>query len=291
MSLFAKFNLILILVFAVALVPAGYISNDLLQKNARTQIVQNARIMMQTAMATRGYTVKQIKPLLAPRLAEEFLPQSVPAYSATEIFNYLREKHPEYTYKEATLNPTNPRDRTVDWEADIVNAFRANEKLSELIGERDAPLGRALYLARPIKITDAGCLSCHTTPDVAPASVVKAYGTSGGYGWKLNEIIGAQIVSVPMAVPIGLANTAFKTLLGSLIAVFASILVVLNILLTLAVIRPIKRLSRMADQVSTGDLDAPEVTVKGSDEVAMLSGSFNRMRISLTKALKMLEGE
>jgi protein-histidine pros-kinase len=291
MSLFIKFNLILILVFAVALVPAGYISNDLLQKNARTQIVQNARIMMQTAMATRGYTVKQIKPLLAPRLAEEFLPQSVPAYSATEIFNYLREKHPEYTYKEATLNPTNPRDRTVDWEADVVNAFRANEKLPELIGERDAPLGRALYLAQPLKITDPGCLSCHTTPDVAPASVVKAYGTSGGYGWKLNEIIGAQIVTVPMTVPIGLANTAFKTLLGSLIAVFASILVVLNILLTLVVIRPIRRLSRMADQVSTGNLDVPEVTVKGSDEVALLSGSFNRMRISLTKALKMLEGE
>ena len=78
---------------------------------------------------------------------------------------------------------------------------------------------------------------------------------------------------------------------SSSIAVFASILVVLNILLTLAVIRPIKRLSRMADQVSTGNLDVPEVTVKGSDEVAVLSGSFNRMRISLTKALKMLEGE
>ena len=45
------------------------------------------------------------------------------------------------------------------------------------------------------------------------------------------------------------------------------------------------------DQVSTGDFDVPEVIVKGSDEVAMLSGSFNRMRISLTKALKMLEGE
>ena len=291
MSLFVKFNLILILVFALALVPVAYISNSLLQKNARTQIVQVARIMMQSALATRGYTNKQIKPLLASRLADEFLPQSVPSYSATEIFNNLRENNPEYTYKEATLNPTNPRDRTVEWEADVVNAFRTNEKLSELIGERDAPLGRSLYLARPIKITDAGCLSCHTTPEMAPASVVKAYGTSGGYGWKLNEIIGAQIVSVPMAVPIGLANAAFKTLLGSLIAVFVSILVVLNVLLMFAVIRPIKRLSQMADEVSTGNLDAPEVTVKGTDEVAVLSGSFNRMRISLTKALKMLESE
>ena len=179
MSLFVKFNLILILVFSVALVPAGYLSYDLLQKNARTQVIENARIMMQTALATRTYTIKQIKPLLAPRLAEEFLPQSVPAYSATEIFNYLREKHPEYTYKEATLNPTNPRDRTVDWEADVVNAFRADVKLPEIIGERDGPLGRSLYLAHPIQITDAGVPRPATRRRTeTPASVVKAYGTS-----------------------------------------------------------------------------------------------------------------
>ena len=118
MSLFVKFNLILALVFALALVPAGLLANGLLQRNAREQVVENARIMMQTALATRTYTNKQIKPLLASRLEEEFLPQTVPAYSATEIFNYIRESHPEYTYKEAALNPTNPRDRTVDWEAD-----------------------------------------------------------------------------------------------------------------------------------------------------------------------------
>jgi len=291
MSLFVKFNLILILVFSVALVPAGYLSYNLLQKNARTQVIENARILMQTALATRTYTNKQIKPLLAPRLAEEFLPQSVPAYSATEIFNYLREKYPEYTYKEATLNPTNPRDRTVDWEADVVNAFRADTKLPEIIGERDGPLGRSLYLSRPIQILDKACLSCHTTPEETPASVVRAYGTSGGYGWKLNEIIGAQIVSVPMAVPIGMATVAFRTLLGSLIGVFVFILLFLNLLLYLVVIRPLKRLSQMADQVSTGNLDVPEIPVRGRDEVAMLTGSFNRMRISLVKALKMLEDE
>ena len=291
MSLIVKFNLILLLVFAVALVPAAYLSDQLLQTNARTQIVQNARIMMQTALATRGYTNKQIKPLLAPRLADEFLPQSVPAYSATEIFNNLRESNPEYTYKEATLNPTNPRDRTVDWEADVVNAFRADGKLAEIIGERDGPLGRSLHLARPIKITDAGCLACHTTPEVAPASVVKAYGTSNGYGWKLNETVGAQIVSVPMAVPVAMAEKAFQTLLGTLVGVFVFILVFLNILLWFIVIRPIRNLSSMADRVSTGDLEVPEVAVRGSDEVAVLAGSFNRMRISLSKALKMLEDE
>jgi protein-histidine pros-kinase len=246
---------------------------------------------MQTALATRGYTNKQIKPLLAPRLAEEFLPQSVPAYSATEIFNNLRESNPEYTYKEATLNPTNPRDRTVDWEADVVNAFRADAKLTEVIGEREGPLGRSLHLARPIKITDAGCLTCHTTPELAPASVVKAYGTSNGYGWKLNETVGAQIVTVPMSVPFAMAKKAFQTLLATLVGVFVFILVFLNILLWFVVIRPIRTLSSMADRISTGNLDVPEVVVRGHDEVAVLAGSFNRMRISLSKALKMLEDE
>ena len=289
MSLFVKFNLILVLVFAVALVPAGALSWRLLQANARAQVVENASIMMQTALATRTYTNKQIKPLLAARLAEEFLPQTVPAYSATEVFNYIRENHPEYTYKEATLNPTNPRDRTVDWEADVVEAFRADADLKEIVGERDAPLGRSLYLGRPIRITDPGCLSCHTTPDTAPASLIRAYGPDGGFGWKMDEVIGAQIVSVPMSVPVKMATTAFRTLIGSLVAVFVVMLVILNLLLWAVVIRPLRRLAAMADQVSTGNFDVEEVAVGGRDEVGTLASSFNRMRISLAKALKMLE--
>ncbi|MCA1582340.1 MAG: DUF3365 domain-containing protein [Acidobacteria bacterium] len=291
MSLLVKFNLILVLCVGIALVPAHLITQNLLQKNARTQVIQHARLMMQTALATRGYTNKQIKPLLAGRLTEEFLPQTIPAYSATEIFNTLRETHPEYMYKEATLNPTNPRDRTVDWEADVVNAFRGDTKLHEIIGERDAPLGRALYLARPITITDPGCLSCHTTPEMTPASVVKRYGTAGGYGWKLQETIGAQIVSVPMAVPLAMAQQAHRTMLASLVGIFAFILVLLNLLLWFTILRPIRRLSQMADAVSMGDLEAPEVRLGSQDEVGVLAGSFNRMRISLVKALKLLEEE
>jgi protein-histidine pros-kinase len=289
MSLFVKFNLILIVVFAIALVPVGYLADDLLQRNARAQVVENASIMMQTALATRTYTVQQVKPLLAPLLTEEFIPQTVPAYSATEIFNYIRDSHPEYTYKEATLNPTNPRDRTVDWEADVVNAFRADDNLKEIVGERETALGRSLYLSRPIRITDPGCLSCHTTPEAAPASLIKTYGSDGGFGWKLNEVIGAQIVTVPTSVPLRMAESAFKTLIGSVVGVFLVMLIILNLLLWAVVIRPLRRLAGMADQVSTGNFDTAEVHVKGSDEVAVLASSFNRMRISLAKALRMLE--
>ena len=81
-------------------------------------------------------------------------------------------------------------------------------------------------------------------------------------------------------------------MLASLVGVFAFLLILLlNVLLWFSIIRPIRRLSRMADEVSTGNLDVPEVRFTSRDEVAVLAGSFNRMRISLVKALKMLEEE
>jgi protein-histidine pros-kinase len=291
MSLLVKFNFVLLLVLAVGLVPASFVTYGLLQRNARSQVEQNARLMMETAMATRTYTIQQIKPLLDAQLAERFLPQTVPAYSATEVFNNLRKNHPEYTYKEATLNPTNPRDRTVEWEADVVTEFRNDPKRAEIVGERDTPQGRTLFLSKPIQIKDAKCLACHDTPALAPGTVVAAYGPSNGFGWKLNEVIGAQIVQVPMAVPLTMARQAFTALVGSILVIFVGTLVVLNLLLKFVVIRPLEKLSRMADQVSLGNMDVPEVDVGGRDEVAQLAGSFNRMKISLKKALAMLDAE
>jgi len=288
-NLLAKLNLILVLVFAVGLIPAALISRDLLAANAETQVIQNARIMMETALAMRGYTVSQVRPLLAPLMESEFLPQSVPAYSATEIFNSLRENHPQYTYKEATLNPTNPRNRAVDWETDLVNEFRRDENRLEIVGHRDTPLGQSLYLSKPIRIISEDCLACHTTPEQAPQTMLAVYGDGGGYGWQMNEIIGAQIVQVPMSEPVRLAGVAFRRLLLVLVGVFVFTLLALNLLLYYVVIRPISRLSVMADRVSRGDVDVDEVEIHGRDEVALLAGSFGRMRISLAKAMSMLE--
>ena len=289
MRLLVKLNLILVAVFTLAFLPTAWMARELLRSNARSQVLENARLMMETAMAVRGYTIKQVKPLLADRLAEQFLPQTVPAYSATEVFTALRSNNPDYSYKEATLNPTNPRNRTVEWEADVVEAFRKDEKRSEIVGERETSQGRSLFLSHPIRIQDAQCLSCHDTAATAPASVVRMYGPSNGFGWKMNEVIGAQVVSVPMALPLGRADAAFRTLALWLVGVFAVTLAVTNVLLKLAVLRPLERLSAMADQVSLGNFDAPEVTVRGKDEVARLSASFGRMRISLRKAMALLE--
>lgn len=288
MGLRLKFNLVLLLVFVIGLGTTGTVSYELLHRNARDEVLRNAGVMMEASLSMRHYTVSQVRPNLVSD-PDKFLPQSVPAFSATEIMNELRKKYPDYAYKEAALNPTNPRNRAVEWESDIVQAFRNNPSLGEVTGERSTPTGRSLYLARPFQIRDPACLSCHTTAAAAPPAMVKVYGPNNGFGWKLNEVIGAQIVSVPMDLPIRNANRAFVTFMTSLTVVFAVLFVILNVMLTLLIVQPITRLSRAADQISKGRLDAAEFPEQGRDEVAQLGQAFNRMRRSLEKAIALID--
>ena len=289
MGLRLKFNLVLLAVFLAGFLVTGYVSHRLLQKNAREAVLHNAGLMMETALAIRSYTVNQVKPHLEMQLMRGFLPQTVPAYAATETMNALRTKYPEFAYKEATLNPTNPRDRATDWEADLVHKFRNDPGTTQISGERDTPTGRSLYITRPIQIKDPACLACHTTPSAAPATMIKLYGEANGFGWKLNEIIGAQVVSVPMSLPINDAYRAFYTFMISLFGVFVVIFIVLNVMLSWMIIRPITKMSHTADQVSTGKFEIAEFAETGKDEISVLASSFNRMRRSLEKAMKMIE--
>ena len=290
MRLLLKFNLILIVVFGAGAAAAGFFARSFLQQTAHDQIVQQARLMMGSALAMRTYTSKQVGPILQEHQVQinSFLAQTVPAYAATESFNYLRADYPEYTYKEATLNPTNLRDRALDWEADVIQVFRSHPEEKEFSGERDTPAGRSLFLAKPI-VAVGPCLQCHSTAEVAPAAMLKVYGKDNGFGWRLGDTIGAQIISVPMSVPLAIADRSFRTLMYSLGGVSLATLILLDLAIVVIVIRPVTKLSKAADQISKGDLSVPELEVKGSDEISQLTQSFNRMYLSLVKAMRMLE--
>lgn len=288
MGLRLKFNLVLIVVFLAGFAAAGFVSRQLLLENARQEVIRDARLMLEAAISVRTYTVEQIRPHLIKQLDEVFLPQTVPAYAATEAIAHLRKKYKEYNYKEATLNPTNPRNRPVEWEADLVQQFRADPAIKEIVNERQAATGRTLFIAHPIAVGNPACLQCHSVPSAAPASMLKIYGEANGFGWKHNEVVGAQVVTVPMDVPLRNAERAFTTFMLSLAGVFLAVFVVLNVMLSWMIVRPIRRMSDDADKISTGDFGVPEFTEKGRDEVAILGSSFNRMRRSLEKAMQMI---
>jgi protein-histidine pros-kinase len=290
MKLLVKFNLLYILVMALGIGVSGYITRSLLQDQAQQEALDKARLLIDKANAVRGYTAGQITKLLETQMKYEFLPQSVPSYSAVEVLGALKQRYPEYFYKEATLNPTNPRDRAEGWEVDVVNQFRGGADLKEFIGQRDTPTGRSLYVARPLRITNPQCLICHSSVEAAPKTMVDRYGPSNGFGWQLNEVVGAQIVSIPLDVPMQRAQQSFTVFMGALLGVFAVVGVLLNLTIWYVVVRPVTRLSALADRVSQGELDAPDFDTASKDEIGTLAQSFSRMRASVVAAMKMLEG-
>lgn len=293
MKLLGRFNLIFILVFGIGLAAAAWLAYLFLRAEAKQTVLSQARLMMETTLATRAYTDQQIGPLLASvqRRDRKFIPQTVPAFSATQVFNFVHKRNPAYSYKEATLNPTDPVDRATDWEADVVNVFRNHPDQKEFIGERATPTGESLFLAHPLRVTSEACLECHSTPSKAPASLLRQYGPNNGFGWKLGEVVGAQIVSVPEAVPLAIARKAFNRLIIYLAVLGIVTLVILDLVLITTVTRPAAKLSRMADAISKGRMDTEELPVRGRDEISILAASFNRMQRSLARAMRLLESQ
>lgn len=289
LSLAVKFNVVFLIICLVGFIASSLFANYLLQQSARDESLDRARMLMGAAAATSVYTAEQIVPLLQNRLKFEFLPQSIPSFAATEQLHQLLKSYPDYLYKEATLNPTNPRDRATGWETNVVNQLRSKPETKELIGER-ADDGRAsLFVAQPIQITDPACLACHTSPETTPKTVVDRYGPLNGFGWKLNEIIGARLVSVPLDVPLQRARELLHTYMLSMLGIFAFLFCALNIMVHLFVTRRLRQMSALADRVSLGESAVPEMDVSGNDELARMGQSFVRMRTSLVSAMNMLE--
>jgi protein-histidine pros-kinase len=63
----------------------------------------------------------------------------------------------------------------------------------------------------------------------------------------------------------------------------------LNLLLWWMFIRPVTRISKLADRISLGEVDAPDFIARSRDEIGRLAESLSRMRRSLVQAIRMLE--
>lgn len=290
MGLRTKFNLLMLVVAVVGAGLFALAAEPLVNAVAREEVLQSSRIMMESAAGARKYTSEQIAPILKPAIATKFYPQSVSAYAAKRNFDVIHSKFPDYMYREAALNPTNPQDRATDWEADIINDFRSHPEKEEVSLVRSTATGSMLELARPL-VNKPACMECHNTAATAPASMITLYGDQNGFGWKPGEIIGAQIVSVPMAASAVRASHIRSLFLIPFLAFLALLFISVNVLLSFVVVRPIERIAKTAEAISLGEINTPEYHYSGKDQIGRLSASFNRMHRSLVEAFRMLGEE
>ena len=231
MSIRLRINLVLFATFIAIGAAGGWYINNIVTKQSNEYVVKQAAILMESALAVRNYTVDLVKPHLDPLLEQKFLPQTVPAFAATETFERFRKKFPNYKYKEAVLDPTNPRDLADEKERAIIDRFIKDPALQDTTGELYRNQSRFYYVARPIQIKNPACLACHDTPDRAPATMRQIYGDKGGFGWKLNQVVGAQIIVVPAYEQDAASTSMLKIIAMLYAATFVILLLVINLVL------------------------------------------------------------
>ena len=278
MGLRSKFNSSILTVFLAGLCLAAGLVWRVTRNDAGAELIHDAQVIAAQAAAIRGYTVDEIQPLLGSHDRDRFLPQSIPAFAATTTLRDFTRRFPGYTYKEAALNPTNPSDQAIPDEAEIIARFRGNAALTNIVSTRDSPAGPVLSIFRPIRIENKDCLACHSTPAAAPPAMLDVYGAKNGFGWNLNEVIGAQIVSVPMDGAVRRANARLVWFVVGLSAILAAVMMWVNALLSIAVIRPVRAMSALATEVVECGTAASEFPATGGDEISSLGKSLNRLR-------------
>jgi len=290
MKIGTRVTLNLIVVFTIGILISGIALSNVLDRKAQGEINTKAVALMEMNSSIRNYTNERVQPLLISKVEteERFIPESIPAFSVREIFELFRN-NPEYAsflYKDATLDPTNLRDKADNFEKQIVNKFKNTDKKT-LSGYRTISGTKLYYTARPFSVTNESCLECHSTPERAPKSQIATYGSENGFGWKLNEILGTQIVYVPAERILNNARNSFMLITGIVVTVFAVVIVMINLLLKTTVLQRIKRIASVAEQVSVGNMNA-NFGKQNKDEIGDLAEAFDRMKYSLEIAMNMI---
>ncbi|MFN8458823.1 MAG: DUF3365 domain-containing protein [Anaerolineae bacterium] len=283
-----KFTLLLSLVFLGGLMVSGLVLWQIFQDEAQDEITVQGLALIETMNSVRFYTSNHINPLLANELAKQptFIAETVPAFSAMEVFDQFRQNkdYQDFLYKEATLNPSNPRNKADDFETGLIERLRQQPDLKELSGYRTLFNQQVYYIARPLAVSSESCLACHSTPEVAPKNLLATYGTKNGFGWKLNEIVSTQIIYVPATDVFNTALRSFLVVMASFVGVLAVVILLLNFLLRRYVIQPVTVMGSLAQKISVDEMVAADLQSEGltkiasrADELGHLAQVFQRM--------------
>lgn len=279
---------ILLPIFVLSLLAGAGGFYLLLYRDAIHQAEQEARIMLASAQAVGDYTENQILPKLSAVSQDRFEPEQIPFYASRTVFKAVTGKAAMYTFRLPTLNPTNLDDRPTPFEVELLGRFAQDPNLPELTGVHDSGQGKVFYLAHPIRIEDAACLICHSTPDRAPRAMVERFGAVNGFGWKMHDTVGMQMLTVPVTQQLQGTVWLVLVLAGGLALIFVVAYLVLTVAFNAAVVSPLAALADLADRASrTGE---PGLTASRSAvrEIRVLAESVERLRISLGKALAAL---
>lgn len=289
MRIETRFAWIIAFCFCLGVSVAGYISYRLEMRQAQEEINQQAAMLLETALAIRAYTVSDVAPAVRRLPESEFHQAQVPSFAAQTTMRLIEAKFPGFKYRESALNPTNVHDRATDWEVGLLRQFQNDPGLKELSGQTGSGEASRFFLARPIRMASAACLQCHSTPEVAPRAMVAKYGPAQGFGWKMEEPVGVQLVEIPTAPSRAQAISSVLVTIGSLSCVFVLSAAIFLMLLRRYVTHPLDLLTRAAHASSLSKATHEVEAAPIGGQFGELQQAIFRLKSSVDHALRLFE--
>lgn len=272
----------------VFVVGGGYY---LLTEDTRREAADKTQLFLRTMNANQKYMAKFVRPQLKEILKEEgsgihFPEASVGAVMQGKTAKILNTAYPEYNLKISSPNSLNPDNQSTPFEEGLIAGFD-NGDYDEWNGFTEIN-GESFYAtAIPVEARK-GCIWCHDTPEAAHPDQVEEYGSTSGYGYKEGDIVGTRICYVSTQEIVELTYKKLGFLSGSVSLLFLLALIIIDMIINRSVVKPIENIVDIAGDISRGKMDR-SFEVDTNDEIKSLANAFNRMKVSLQKAMDILK--
>ncbi len=290
MSIKSKINLCFLTLGIIAALAIALFNYFEIKNNVIAEAYKKAELINSFAMASRTYTVKTMRPLaIQVAGAGQFHPEIMGGFFvARAIADTFAQDQPGYSFKQATIDPVNPQNSADASEQSIIHQMSDNRKQEIWQGLTEKDNQKYFYIAKPV-VAQKGCLTCHGNPAAAPEGRRKRYPGPGGYNYKENDVVAAFITYVPVGKALAEVNRSTMKLAGAGVGFILMIFVVVWFMIDKIVTKPVVSLTQLADEVSRGKGLDTELTFKSKDEIGDLYQSFDRMRKSVVKLIKMVK--
>ena len=283
MTLRTKFATVVVALLLLTLGSTGWLFARGQRLALEEQIVERARIVLSFGEACREYAHDTLSPALREYTADFVFEASSATIVTRGTFDALRKRLPDYTFREASLNPLNLEHLADAGERRLIERFRTEPDLEEVTGILEKDGRERFFVARPIEVK-ARCIRCHSSPDSVPPEVAERYGREHGYGWKVGDLQHLVMVTVP--------SGAIRVAQGAVLRVIGGGAIGLVLLLALLIPvtfdgiagRRLARVSQTMERFGRGASDDLRLADPSRDEIGRMSRSFDTMADQGVKA-------
>lgn len=287
MGIRAKFIIITLILTSLSIIGIGLASYSFSKDAAIKEASEKGQIIFNSMLSIQKNFVKNQRPVLQQVLEKDkFFPELQSGAVITRmVWDVFKQDKTDLVFKQAAVDPHNLSNKADDFEAKLIEKFRSNRDLKKDEGQMERD-GKAYYFAATPRVAEKGCIMCHGDPANAPKDQVAKYGEKSGYGWQEGDVPAAFVVYIPLDEAFASAKKNTMVLLGIGIGGLLVTLIGIWIFLDKSVVSPIVRLAGRTEEISLGKNLNEKVEEGAGGEIKILTGSIERLRISLVKILK-----